>query len=62
MGQVKKITSDERMEAWLEEATEESLQRFVDLATFTLRRLKRLRAQAESVIDKKAQPTLPGVE
>ena len=53
----KAITNDERMEAYLEEASEESLKRFVDLANFTLRRLARLREKAAE-----AQKTLPGVE
>lgn len=53
----KAITNDERMESYLEEASEESLKRFIDLASFTVRRLERLRVKAEE-----AQKSLPGVE
>ena len=53
----KAITNDERMESYLEEASEESLKRFIDLASFTVRRMERLREK-----DAEAQTKLPGVE
>ncbi len=58
---MRKITNDERMEAYLEEASEETLQRFVDLASFTLRRMKRMR-EKETEDAPKTQAKLPGVE